>query len=231
MISSDNIEILKECVDYFEISIDGVNEESCSRIREKGVFNQVLEKVKFLQQEECRKISLSMVINHENEDLEKEFKKLNERLGTFPIIRILAFVGRGSKERDQLSTLQEEMVYIPLKFFDSDRPFVFWGNCLKKNNKRMISASGGVYSCPLIFDDKYKEDNVFDIKGLEFVENKKMFQLREDLLNKNRECVKCKVNSFCWNCLATIKEYTDNNVMKDYCKKVKKYYFKVVWGE
>lgn len=231
LINRDNIEILKKCVDYFEISIDGVDEESCSQIRGQGVFAKVLEKVKFLQEEGCKKISLSMVISDKNEELEKDFRKLNERLGTFPIVRILAFVGRGNKERNQLSSLPDKAVYIPQKFYDNDKPFVFWGNCLRKNNKKMISASGGVFSCPLIFDEQYEEGKALEVKGLDFVENKKMFQLKEDLLNKNIECAKCKVNSFCWNCLATIKEHTDNNVMKDYCKKVKDYYFKVVWGE
>lgn len=231
LIDKDNIKVLKKCVDYFEISLDGVDEKSCSQIRGEGVFKQVLEKVKFLQQEGCKKISLSMVVSDKNEEIEDDFKKLNKELGTFPVIRLLSFIGRGKREKNELTSLPEEAVYIPKLFYNSEQPFVFWGNCLKKNNKKMINASGGVYSCPLIFDDKYQETNIFKVDDLEFVTNKKLHQLREDLLNKNNECRYCKVSQFCWNCLATIKEYTENNVMKDYCKKVKKFYFKVVWGE
>ena len=45
-------------------------------------------------------------------------------------------------------------VYIPDKFFDTERPYVFWGNCLEKNRKRMIRANGDIYTCPLIIDEE-----------------------------------------------------------------------------
>lgn len=145
LIDKENIETLKKCVDYFEISLDGVDESSCSKIRGEGVFEKVVETVHFLKENGCGEISLSMVICDKNQDLEEEFKKLNIKLGTHPIVRVLSFVGRGKEKRDELSLMSQGEVYIPDKFFDTERPYVFWGNCLEKNRKRMIRANGDIY--------------------------------------------------------------------------------------
>lgn len=53
----------------------------------------------FLKENGCGEISLSMVICDKNQDLEEEFKKLNIKLGTHPIVRVLSFVGREKKKR------------------------------------------------------------------------------------------------------------------------------------
>ena len=229
--SKENIETLKKCVDYFEISLDGVDESSCSKIRGEGVFEKVVETVHFLKENGCGEISLSMVICDKNQDLEEEFKKLNIKLGTHPIVRVLSFVGRGKEKRDELSLMSQGEVYIPDKFFDTERPYVFWGNCLEKNRKRMIRANGDIYTCPLIIDEELKENNILRVSDLSEVENGKLYNLKEKLLSQNPKCRTCKVNPFCWNCIATIKENTENGAMDDYCSKVKAFYFNTVWGE
>lgn len=173
----------------------------------------------------------NMVICDKNQDLEEEFKKLNIKLGTHPIVRVLSFVGRGKEKRDELSLMSQGEVYIPDKFFDTERPYVFWGNCLEKNRKRMIRANGDIYTCPLIIDEELKENNILRVSDLSEVENGKLYNLKEKLLSQNPKCRTCKVNPFCWNCIATIKENTENGAMDDYCSKVKAFYFNTVWGE
>lgn len=209
----------------------GVDESSCSKIRGEGVFEKVVETVHFLKENGCGEISLSMVICDKNQDLEEEFKKLNIKLGTHPIVRVLSFVGRGKEKRDELSLMSQGEVYIPDKFFDTERPYVFWGNCLEKNRKRMIRANGDIYTCPLIIDEELKENNILRVSDLSEVENGKLYNLKEKLLSQNPKCRTCKVNPFCWNCIATIKENTENGAMDDYCSKVKAFYFNTVWGE
>lgn len=231
LINEENIGILKKCVDCFEISLDGIDESSCCKIRGEGVFKKVVGAVQFLKENGCDEISLSMVVCDKNQELEEEFKKLNKKLGTYPIIRVLSFVGRGKKQRDELSLLSQGEVYIPDKFFDAKQPYVFWGNCLEKNGKRMIRANGDIYTCPLIIDEELKENNILRISDLSEVGNSKLYELKEKLLFQNPKCRTCKVNPFCWNCIATIKEHTENDAMDDYCSKVKEFYFNIVWGE
>lgn len=69
------------------------------------------------------------------------------------------------------------------------------------------------------------------VSDLSEVENGKLYNLKEKLLSQNPKCRTCKVNPFCWNCIATIKENTENGAMDDYCSKVKAFYFNTVWGE
>ena len=76
-----------------------------------------------------------------------------------------------------------------------------------------------------------KENNILRVSDLSEVENGKLYNLKEKLLSQNPKCRTCKVNPFCWNCIATIKENTENGAMDDYCSKVKAFYFNTVWGE
>lgn len=72
---------------------------------------------------------------------------------------------------------------------------------------------------------------ILRVSDLSEVENGKLYNLKEKLLSQNPKCRTCKVNPFCWNCIATIKENTENGAMDDYCSKVKAFYFNTVWGE
>lgn len=80
-------------------------------------------------------------------------------------------------------------------------------------------------------NEELKENNILRVSDLSEVENGKLYNLKEKLLSQNPKCRTCKVNPFCWNCIATIKENTENGAMDDYCSKVKAFYFNTVWGE
>ena len=90
----------------------------------------------------------------------------------------------------------------------------------------MIRANGDIYTCPLIIDEELKENNILRVSDLSEVENGKLYNLKEKLLSQNPKCRTCKVNPFCWNCIATIKrKILKNGAMDDYCSKVKAFYF------
>ena len=57
LIDENNINFIK-MYDKVEISIDGVDEESCSKIRGEGVFEKVLEKIDLLQKNGYESIGL-----------------------------------------------------------------------------------------------------------------------------------------------------------------------------
>lgn len=98
-------------------------------------------------------------------------------------------------------------------------------------DRNQLRANGDIYTCPLIIDEELKENNILRVSDLSEVENGKLYNLKEKLLSQNPKCRTCKVNPFCWNCIATIKENTENGAMDDYCSKVKAFYFNTVWGE
>lgn len=84
LITNSNAELLVKYADQIDISVDGVDEETCSIVRGKGVFEKVIKSIKILQDKGFSNISLSMVFSDKNEYLEPSFLELNKKLGTTP---------------------------------------------------------------------------------------------------------------------------------------------------
>lgn len=57
-----------------EISLDGYDEETCSEIRGKDVFNKVMKAIGYLKDNGCDKISISMVMGNTTKDINKSLK-------------------------------------------------------------------------------------------------------------------------------------------------------------
>ena len=233
LINKNNIDILKKCTNQIDISVDGVDEESCKIIRGAGVFDKVIERINLLKENGYEKITLSMIITDKNAALENAFYELNNRLGTKPVIRGLSIIGRGVKNRKQLTDLSEGEVYIQDDFYDSKNKAVLsFGSCKAGKANMFIRHNGDILPCPLLTDDKYKINNINEINCFEKVYDS---QVKNPVMNQMvdiiEKCRTCEVQQFCWACPAIIKEYIDNNSLNDYCKKVKKTFFKKVWGE
>ena len=102
---------------------------------------------------------------------------------------------------------------------------------LKKNEAFIKLTRRSALNSLQVDYKELKENNILRVSDLSEVENGKLYNLKEKLLSQNPKCRTCKVNPFCWNCIATIKENTENGAMDDYCSKVKAFYFNTVWGE
>lgn len=76
-------------------------------MRGKGVFKKVLDTVNLLHEEDFGNIALSMVFGDKNYHLESKFIALNRRLGTRPVIRGFAEMGRGKENKDVFSTKEK----------------------------------------------------------------------------------------------------------------------------
>lgn len=84
LINETNIKYLNSCLDKYDISIDGIDEESCSRIRGKGVFNKVVESIKLIKKHGDKEIYLSMMFDDFNENLREDFLKLCKKMDVHP---------------------------------------------------------------------------------------------------------------------------------------------------
>lgn len=81
LFNEGNIHLAK----YFnkiDISIDGVDEETCSEVRGNGIFNKVINNIRLLQSNGFSNIHLSMVFGEKTNHLAKKFKNLNKELNT-----------------------------------------------------------------------------------------------------------------------------------------------------
>jgi MoaA/NifB/PqqE/SkfB family radical SAM enzyme len=97
LINEINAKKLCKYVDQIDISLDGIDEETCSIVRGEGVFTKVLKSIEILHNYRFYNISLSIALGDKNYYLEDDFVKLNEKLGTTPLIRTFEPVGRGDR--------------------------------------------------------------------------------------------------------------------------------------
>lgn len=234
LINDKNVETLAKHSNQIDISVDGVDEESCSIVRGPGVFDKVINNVKLLKSTGFKKITLSMAISYKNEHLEEQFNKLNESLGTIPLVRAFAPVGRGKENSDKFLENGFEKVYISDEFLSDDYDKAF-GICPCNAGKReiMVTYSGDLYPCPSFMKSHYKLGNILEVEQLKDVLGKNEEAYKSlDFMNPENygECKNCKVNLFCWTCPGELEDLKNRKEAFAYrCKKIKPILYKRVW--
>ena len=161
-INEHNVHSLIKNIDRIDISIDGVDEESCSVVRGKGVFNKVIKAVRLIKNAGFDAISLSMVFGDYNEGLEDKFKKMNNDLGTIPVSRIFVPTGRG-KENSQIFIDEKKRlpsISYTKEEIESKRNSITAIKCGAGFTEFVLNYDGYVYPCAnLIQQAKIKKVN------------------------------------------------------------------------
>lgn len=225
LINENNVEELVSIYDTYDISIDGYDEESCSRIRGKGVFKRVLQSVELLKEHGVlsENISLSMVETRLNYDEQGMFYKLNEELGTKPLVREFSAIGRGkeAEERLKLDRLDD---WAKLNPQDS----LLTRTCSAGIRRLAINYDGVIYPCMLLDYEEYQLGNIRHIKDMyNYIKEERYkqtvgFQNLLQLMPENHEkCSGCEYNMFCFYCLQEIYENIKNKELDSYCSAVK----------
>lgn len=230
------VDIICKNVDQVDMSLDGVDEETCSKIRGKGVFEQVIEGINLLHNNGFYRITLSMVTGKKNEDLESRFIALNKELGTHAIIRNFAEIGRGMENKDLFIDSKEE-IYIPKKFLDENISQKELGirTCGAGKNELFVRFDGSVYPCPSYADKKFCLGTIWEVENLDDLlinknDNIKNRMFNNDLLNREK-CKCCAVAYFCITCPGEAYRLESEKEIEVYCKKVKPILYKKVWLE
>lgn len=208
LIQEKDIPVLAEKISAYDISLDGFDEKSCEKIRGKGVFYKVVSNIKKMQEYGVRNISLSMVdVNHSKTERGK-FKELNRQLGTRPIIRALAPIGRAVTMESKVEYMKN--LYSPRNLKEEEKKEICAGfrgtKCSAYRNQFFVDYNGDVYPCGLLIVPKYKmcnlleidENDVFPFAATKDSSLKNLEMLEPDKIEK---CKDCKVNFFCWGCL------------------------------
>lgn len=233
-INEYNARIIKECAYQVDISLDGVDEESCSIIRGPGVFDRVINNLKILKDTGFERISLSLAVGDKNKDLEEKFIELNRVLKTKPLIRSFTPIGRGLENNSILSSKKITESNLPEEYLsDSYNEGEKVCNCTAGRKEAFIQYDGNIYPCPSLIKDEYKLGNIKEIKNLNDMSldnNNKI----EDILDpqKYKSCNECKVNLFCWTCPGEFERLKGNqSALEDKCRKIKPVLYKRIWGE
>ncbi|WHE06830.1 radical SAM protein [Thermoanaerobacterium thermosaccharolyticum] len=232
LINEENINFLVENIDKIDISIDGVDERSCSQVRGSGVFKKVIKNIERLKKMNYNNITLSMVVGDKNEVLEENFIELNKNLGTHPVVRRFSSIGRGKYNEKYFLNNSYEKFYISKKYLSNDyKGPINICTCGAGNKEVIIRYNGNVYPCPSFMNDNMLMGNLLvdDFAGKLFIKN---YDLLENVIYKKfPECRNCKVNIFCWTCPGSLVDIKNIKNFVDRCNKLKPVLFKRVWGE
>lgn len=234
-INEKNASELVNQIDQFEISIDGIDEKTCSVIRGRGVFSKVLKSIEILQDHNASVINLSMVFSDKTEYLLESFYQLNEELGTNPVCRLFSPTGRGEENRHLFTNKTDFEAYIPSDYGDeySNQPLSIC-SCTAGKRELFIDYKGDVYPCPSYVRKELKMGNIFEIDRLtEVTENgEKDVSLTIDSIDpkKSERCLDCEVKLFCWTCPASISDFKTEEALQHNCEQVKPILMKRVWN-
>lgn len=234
LINKENANILAKCCYQIDISLDGVDEETCSKVRGSGIFDKVVENTKLLKSTGFENITLSMVVGNRNEYLVYKFIELNNHLDTKAVIRKFSSIGRGIENKEKFLYNHEKEFYISKEFLNSNYKRAFGvSNCNAGKNEMIISYNGEIFPCPSFMEPKYLLGNLLEVDSIEYLINStnNIDLLEKEILNKYKQCKDCKVNLFCWTCPGCLAEIDNQDVFEDRCKKLKPVLYKRVWGK
>lgn len=233
LINNNNIDKLIECSSQMDISLDGVDEETCSIIRGKGVFSKVIANIKLLQSKGFNKITVSMTMSEKNDYLEGKFYELNKILGTQAYTRRFTPIGRGLSNKNLFLSEGNNELYIPSYIKEDINQVIPICSCRAGKYELFISNKGDLYPCSSFTNDSDKLAKMADIKNIEeAIRNKSFYhELLNDLENDNY-CRTCKVNLFCWTCRGKLGELKNNEeAFKKRCTLMKAKLYKRIWDE
>ena len=235
---------LAEKYDFFSLSIDGYDEESCAAIRGKGVFDKVINAIKLLRKY-TDKISLSMVMTSDNKEYTTLFNNLCESLGVKSMVRMLDPVGRGKDLYDKVVVDREKCLQtinwgsiednFKLKKMYKYKPQIF--ACQGGIAEFQIDQKGDVYPCPLFMEEEFKLFNILDIANPEefiaskkYIDSKGYYNFSRYLPENIPMCSKCEKQLMCFTCAAEIKKMMINGKLERRCAEYNNY-FDMYWRD
>lgn len=242
LINDENIDFIVSNFDKVDISIDGVDENTCSKIRGKGVFEKVIKVIHELHSRDFYRISISMVFSEKNYEMSKEFKMLNERLHTTPIERYFVPSGRGLVNRDIFSDEDSTLPLLIPKTYEinsheNKSSKIGSCSCNACIEQVFIDHKGDIYPCPSLIYEEYLIGSIFDedvvasLRDNSLRENTGFENLKKLYPFNFKKCKDCDVNIFCLKCPANLNTVKDNDKELDrWCGLMKKNIELAIWG-
>lgn len=189
-----------------DISLDGVNEETCTPIRGAGTFTKAINSIKRLKYFGVEDIATSMVVTRYTENKIHEYEALNKKLGIGAALRRLSSVGRARENYDEFRTSIEEKDQLvePLakeSILASREILKALPSCSGLTRSIAVDPKGDVFPCPNLRSKDLKAGNILaDNKILHTIKNSTAYKTFQELLVDNQKaCSGCNVRYFCQN--------------------------------
>ncbi|HEQ5509203.1 TPA: radical SAM protein [Streptococcus pyogenes] len=242
LINENNIDIITKTFNSIDMSIDGINEDTCSQIRGKGVFLKVINSIKLLQKYDYNNISLSMVLTGNNYIYRDSFYDLCKKLEVKAITREFIPMGNGDENYEELNLSKEILIddfnNEKIKAISEkkiDPTYIKCTSCKAGFVELFINESGDVYPCPLLVDDKLYMGNIIKktINLDKYIKEKKFINssIAKRIENsKPEKCKSCLIEDFCWKCPAYLYNTVNDEVyFNQMCSYNKKYLEPIIW--
>ena len=226
LFNDNNIKIITKLVDQIDISIDGYDEVSCSKIRGKGVFSKVINNIKKIKSADFEKITVSMVFSEKNYNEQAKFIEFCKDINVYPQTRYFSESGRG-KENIELFKINKDIFFIPEDFFEKKWYELNARKCLAGKSEFFIKENGDVYPCPQFTEEEFLLGNILQ-NDLESMKIKKQIDVNEKFLD---DCKDCKVEPFCWTCPGSKKEIKNKYMKDNMCNKIYSHLYKEIWED
>ena len=235
LIDEDMADFLSQTFNHISVSLDGVNEETCSAIRGQGTFSKAINGIKLLQNAGFDNISASMVETAINTSLVPDFYELCDQLRVRPTIQVFSPIGRGKDNQEILSInhveIQSENADATSN--ESEKRYESAGVCTALINSYFVDYKGDVYPCTTLAEKEFCYGNIFHIdnfKGFILDEEFKKtdgFKSFERLSPYSTErCRDCIVRFYCWHCASL---HRQDRINDDYCRSMCEDY-RMIWG-
>lgn len=217
LIDDKMAEFIAANFDFVSVSLDGVDEETCSIIRGSGTFDNALAAIKRLQCAGMKNISASMVLTKDTIDKKDYFVQMCKDMKIQPALRVLELVGRAEESMKDFIPVAKPVTEEDLiKQVNASDDVIARGNymifsCGAGYKQFQIDYRGNIYPCQSLMEDDLILGNIFQIEDFNsYIRNREFtntpgYKLLEKFFPYNFEgCKGCNKQIFCWNCIAPL---------------------------
>lgn len=241
LINESMAKYIAENYDAVDISLDGIDEDTCSVIRGKGVFDKALRGLQLLKVYNVR-ISASMVLSEQTKELGNQFLEYcNNILQVKGILRCFEDVGRGKDNKSILeinydskcqSKEMMEEYFLENKIFRS-KPQIF--ACKGARTEFQINHLGEIFPCASFMDNEFSMGNILNIRSLkeyleqgEYKETEGYKRFYSWMPFNQKDCSACNKQLLCFSCANTVRKAVIQKGFKKQCE-INKEYFDLYW--
>jgi radical SAM protein with 4Fe4S-binding SPASM domain len=227
LIKNSMIPELITLVDNISFSLDGYDESSVLKIRGKGVFQKVIEKIYLLKRNDFNNISLSMVITDVNNV--DSFKKLCISLGVKPVLRVLTPEGRAEENYSTLAPKPRNIKVVKTNTDDLSKmqEGVSFRCICNMESKIFICANRNIYPC---FLEKGSNNLLGTLENL--LSNTLGKSKVTPIVDELSTCNKCNIRYFCASACPghNYNMFQSEKHRKEMCHFSMNYYSQIVWN-
>lgn len=242
LIDESNVDAIVNTYSDISISLDGYDEDTCSKLRGPGIFAIVIRSIELLKKRgfPAKRISVSMVETAYTQGKREYFENLCKELNVNSVIRTFSESGRGEMNAAEIKLRETESIYVKtqrnrgLMDIIKRMPRSVCQNCSAGRTKLAINYKGDIFPCMPLENSKYCLGNILTEDSIEQIlrsrDNSGQKNFHHLLIRGRSRCAECDVAPFCMYCLDDFEREVQRVGIDAICKMKKGYLSEIIWG-